>query len=63
VETITPREIERARAACRELQSNDPLVGLLPDDDDMPPLRDCDDPRERFADLDWTAYEEPDSEY
>jgi hypothetical protein len=57
METITPEEIRRARAECERLQSWDPLDGLLPADDDMP------DPAERFAEWDWDAYIEPDSEY
>lgn len=60
-ETITPEEIARARAECERLESWEPLVGLLPSDDDMP--RDCDDPVFRFAEWDWTDREDPDYEY
>jgi hypothetical protein len=46
-----PELVRRALIECEQLQSWEPLAGLLPSDEDMP--RDCDDPRERFNDLDW----------
>jgi hypothetical protein len=55
VETITPREIERAYAECHRLQSNEPLIGLLPSDEESPQLR--------FNEWDWTDQIEPEPDY